>query len=223
MAIKTKEKTALVFGSTGLTGRELTRLLLLDEHYEKIKVFVRKTTGISNSKIIEIIDKLEDPNIIAGEIVGDDLYCCLGTTMKKAGSRKAFEWVDLELPVGIAAIASKNGIKKFLIVSSLGANSSSASFYMRTKGIMEKRVLKIPFQQTTIFRPSMLLGNRKEIRFGEKIGQVVFPALSFLFIGSLRKYRAIEAIKVAKAMIKLANSVSSTTVVESDEISEIAK
>jgi uncharacterized protein YbjT (DUF2867 family) len=223
MTIKTKEKIALVFGSTGLTGRELTNLLLIDDHYEKIKVFVRKSTGINHPKLIEIIDKLEDPEKIAHEISGDDLFCCLGTTMKKAGSRKAFEWVDLELPARIAAIGSKNSIRKYLVVSSLGANSSSGNFYMRTKGIMEKRVLETDFQQITILRPSMLLGNREEFRFGEKIGQVVFRCLSMLFIGPLRKYRAIEVINVAKAMIKLANSVSSKTVIESDEIYEIAK
>jgi uncharacterized protein YbjT (DUF2867 family) len=222
MALKTKEKTALVFGSTGLTGRELTSLLLLDEHYEKIKVFVRKSTGISNPKLIEIIDKLEDPDKIAAEIVGDDLFCCLGTTMKKAGSRKAFEWVDLELPVRIAAIASKNGIRKFLVVSSIGASLNSGSFYLRTKGVMEKKVLEFQFQQSNILRPSLLLGNREEFRFGETIGKVMFRIISFLFIGTLRKYRGIKASTVAKAMIKLANSDNSTTMIESDKICEIA-
>lgn len=223
MTIKTKEKTALVFGSTGLTGRELTNLLLFDDHYEKIKVFVRKSGGINHPKLIEVIDQLDDIEKIADEITGDDLFCCLGTTMKKAGTKKAFEWVDLELPVRIAALASKNKIRKFLVVSSVGANYSSGNFYLRTKGMMEKKVLESQFQQIHILRPSLLLGNREEFRFAEKIGQLVFRGLSLLFIGPLRKYRAIEAIDVAKAMIKLANSVSSSTFIESTQIHEIAK
>jgi len=223
MSVLPNRKTALVFGSTGLTGRELTNLLLSDERYEKLVVFVRKSAGITHPKLIEIIDNLEDPEKIADNISGDDLFCCLGTTMKKAGSKKAFEWVDLELPSRIAEIACRNRVRKFLIVSSLGADPSSMTFYMRTKGILERKIQEIQFQQIYILRPSMLLGNRQEFRFLEKIGQIVFHAVSFLFIGRMRKYRAIDAKLVAKAMVKLANSSDSTMIIESDKIFEIAE
>ncbi len=223
MSIKTKNKTALVFGATGLTGRELTIQLLCDDHYEKIITFVRKSSGLIHPKLIEIIDDLSDPERIADQITGDDLFCCLGTTIKKAGSKKAFKWVNLELPVKIAEIASRNEVKKFLVMSSVGAKSSSNNFYLRTKGLMESRILKQHFLQINILRPSILLGNRVEFRFGEEVGKILMHVLSFLFIGPLKKYKGIQVVKVAKAMIRLANSVNRMTVVDSEKIHEIGK
>lgn len=223
MSIKTKEKKALIFGASGLTGSELTDLLLLDERYDQVKTFVRKPSGINHPKLLEIVDDLTNITRIENEISGDDLFCCLGTTMKKAGSKKAFEWVDLELPSLIAATASKNGVNKFLIISSIGANPLSANFYLKTKGAMEERISKYPFHHVHILRPSLLVGKRDEFRFGEEAGKIFMRIISFLLFGSLKKYRAVKSLTLAKAMVKLANSFTDMKIVESDKILDIGR
>lgn len=214
-------KIALVFGATGMVGRELTNLLLTDNRYVKVKVFVRKSLQINHPKLQEIVDELKEPEAISHEISGDHLFCCLGTTIKKAGSEKKFEWVDLELPTRIADIASINKISSFIIISSIGASTKSSTFYLRTKGAMENRIMGINFNKIHILRPSMLMGKREEFRFGEEAGKVVMKSLSFLFLGSLRKYKPIESGRVALAIIILANSAYPHVIVESDQIEEL--
>jgi uncharacterized protein YbjT (DUF2867 family) len=141
MTLKTKDKTALVFGATGLVGNELTNLLLSNDHYDCVKIFVRKKTNLQHPKLVQVVSDLDNPEEIATEIKGDDLYCCIGTTRKKAGSKEAFERVDLHLPLKIADIALKNEVRKFLVVSSIGAKPDSRNFYLRTKGKMEQGIL----------------------------------------------------------------------------------
>ena len=217
------DKTALVFGSSGLVGSELTKQLLTDDRYKIIKIFVRKSLLPGNPKIVQIIDPLVDTEKISAEIIGNDFFCCLGTTIKKAGSKKFFEWVDLELPVRIAQIAARNKVEKFLVVSSIGANANSGNFYLRTKGTMEKKVMENHFEHIYILRPSMLLGKRNEFRFLEVMGKVFMNLLSVLMLGPIRKYRGIQASRVAKAMIKLANSSYKDVVIESDKIEELGR
>ncbi len=218
-----EKKTALLFGSTGLTGGYLLQRLLMDSRYEKIKVFVRKKIGFpSDKKLEEHVVKLSDPETFAELLEGDDLFCCLGTTLAKAGSKEAFRKVDFEIPVKIAEASSKNNVPSFIIISSLGANATSSNFYLRTKGEMEEAVRKYAFRKTAILRPSMLLGGRKEFRFGESAGKLFMQAFGFLFIGGLKKYKAIQAKSVARAMIEIANGNYQETVFESDRIREIA-
>jgi uncharacterized protein YbjT (DUF2867 family) len=223
MTIKTKEKTALVFGYTGLIGGILTNLLLEDERYKKVKVFSRKYIDIKHPKLEIVINNLENINEIEVEIIGDDLFCCLGTTMKKAGSKTEFEKVDFHLPVNIARIASRNGVNKFLVVSSIGAGKKSSGFYLRTKGKMEEAIVKFPFGQISIFRPSLLLGKRTEIRRGEVFGKFLALSMGFLLKGPFKKYRPIQAEKVARAMIRLANMLNAPVIYESDKIEEMGR
>ncbi len=220
MTLKTKEKTALVFGATGLVGSELTKLLLSSDHYDCIKIFVRKESGLNHPKLIQVVNDLENPEEIASEITGDDLYCCLGTTKKKAGSKEAFEWVDLHLPLKIASLAMKNEVRKFLVVSSIGAKPDSRNFYLRTKGNMERGILALDFENICIVRPSILLGQREERRMGEEFGKVLVRIFSFLFAGPLKKYKGIQASTVAKAMIRLANTVNKRVILESHKLQE---
>lgn len=222
MTLKTKEKTALVFGQTGLIGGILTKLLLADERYTEVKVFSRRKVEEEHPKLKIVINSLENISEIAGEIKGDDLFCCLGTTMKKAGSKAAFERVDLHLPVEIAAIASANGVNKFLVVSSIGADKKSRGFYLRTKGKMEQAVSSMHFGQISVMRPSLLLGNRGEVRTGEEVGKFLAAVTGFLFRGPLKKYKPIRAEKVAIAMIRLANMLNAPVIHESHKIEEIA-
>ncbi len=196
------KKSAIIFGSTGLIGSCLLQQLLKDDRYGEIKIFVRKPSGITHPKLDEFIidfNKLDDYRNL---IKGDELFCCLGTTIKVAGSEAAFRRVDYEWVRWCAVSAYENHVKNFFVISSLGANADSKNFYLRTKGEMEKAVSAFNFNKTVIMRPSVLLGDRKEFRFGEAVGKF-FMILFSVFIP--KRYKAIEAEDVVAAMIKAAN------------------
>ncbi len=213
-----QKKTALLFGATGLIGTHVLHKLVHDERYEKIKVFTRSYPKIKSDKIEIIKTALEFLDKYENEIRGHDVFCCLGTTIKKAGTRENLRMVDLVFPAKIAAIAHKNEVPNFLIVSSIGADSNSSNFYLRTKGEAEKAIQELNFRKVVILRPSMLLGKRTEFRFMEEVGKLIMLPLKFLLRGKLRKYRAIDAERVGRAMVKFANITTSKSVYESDEI-----
>ena len=216
-------KTAAVFGATGLVGRELIEQLVNNTDYQKILVFNRRQQNYENLKIQEFIFDGQDLGNTKDNIIADDLYCCIGTTMKKAGSETAFKAVDYDIPVWLAKTAEKNKIKNLLIISSVGANEKSKSFYMSTKGKMEQEVLKYKIPGIYFFRPSMLLGDRNENRFAEMLGQKALKLSGFLMIGKLRKYKSIPVSVVAKSMQKVAKENYSKHFFESDELWKLAK
>lgn len=211
-------KTAILFGATGLTGSIVLQNLVQDERYENIKVFSRSQLTVKNDKIKLFQTNLEDIEQFSGDITGDDLFCCLGTTIKKAGSKDNFRKVDLYFPVKIAEIASRNNVSNFLMISSIGADPDSSGFYLRTKGEAEQAVRGYSFNKIVILRPSMLLGKRNEFRLLEEAGKLIMLPMKYILTGKLRKYRAIDANRVAKAMIKFANVTTSKSVFESHEI-----
>lgn len=213
-----KTKTAIIFGSSGLVGNYLLKELLNDKRYSQITIFVRKPVNIKHMKVKELVVDLYDAQKISELLDGDEVYCCLGTTIKIAGTQEAFRKVDFDLPIMIGTLVKQKGISKLLVVSSLGANPDSNNFYLRTKGEMEQALLNLNIPELKIFRPSMLLGDRKEVRTAEATGKFLMKYLSFAFIGSLRKYKAIHASTVASCMIKAANSDSSKSIYESDEL-----
>ena len=194
-------KTALIVGSTGLVGSELLNLILHDDYYSKVISLVRNNTGISNTKLKEIKINFEKIEKYSTEILADDIFCCLGTTIKKAGTKENFKKVDLIYPLKIAAAALANGAQQFSVVSSIGADKNSKTFYTSVKGEMEEEIKKLNYFSLNIFRPSLLTGDREEFRFGEKIAQLFMKIFSFLFIGNLKKYKAIEAKTVAAEML----------------------
>jgi len=200
------KKTALILGSTGLTGSHLLEILLNSEKYGKVVSFVRKATGAEHPKLTEYVVDFDNPDTYKDFVKGDDLFCCLGTTIKKAGSQEAFAKVDREYPLNFATIAKQNGVKQYLIVSSLGANSKSKNFYLRTKGQVEDLLREQFFETTIIAEPSFLLGDRKEFRLGEKIGKNVMKILSLFMVGKLKRYRAIESQQVAQSMYDAAQA-----------------
>ncbi len=213
-----QKKTAVLFGATGLTGNLVLGILAKDERYEKIRVFTRAELSVNSDKIEVIVTDLENLDSLADNIKGHDLFCCLGTTIKKAGSKENFRKVDLEFPVKIAEIASKNKVPNFILISSIGADPQSSNFYLKTKGEAEEAIQKSGFKKLVILRPSMLLGKRKEFRLLEEAGKLVMLPLKFILKGRLRKYRAIDAERVAKAMVKFANITTSKKIFESHEI-----
>src|SRR5262249_51254117 len=148
-----------------------------------------------------------------------DVFCCLGTTMKQAGSEAAFRQVDFTFVVSLASLALGAGARQFLLISSLGANPKARIFYSRVKGETEGAVSALPFEGRQIFRPSILVGERREQRTGESIGAAVMRGSAFAMVGRLRKYRPIAAATVAEAMVRVAlRAPRGVNVFESDEI-----
>ena len=198
------QKTALLAGATGLIGSQLLPLLLASERYDKVIVVGRKSVPTIHPKLVQVItelDKLEDARL---KLIADDVYCCLGTTMARAGSQAAFFKVDFSYVVQLAALAAGNFAAQFLVVSSMGADAESRVYYSRVKGEMEAAVRQAPFRAVHIFRPSLLLGERAAPRLGERLGAVVLGALRPLLRGPLRKYRPVAGAAVAAAMLRAA-------------------
>lgn len=215
-------KTALIIGSTGLIGSELLNLLLDSNDYLKVITFVKRDTGIKHRKLTQHIIDFDKPETYKELVVGDDFFCTIGTTIKKAGSKEAFRKVDFEYPRQFAAFALQNKVQKYLIISSLSADANSGNFYLKTKGEIQDFLKDCNFESVAVLQPSLLLGNRTEFRFGEKVGAFFMKTLSFLFIGNLKKYKPIEGKIVAKALLKIAQiNNKGFKIYESDAIQEI--
>lgn len=217
------QRTALVFGGTGLIGKALTEELYKSQSYDKILLFSRKDTGFADSsKIVNNIVDFNHPESFYGKIKGDDLYICMGTTIKKAGSIQKMEEIDRDIPVKLAKHACENMVNRIVVVSSIGANDRSSNYYLRIKGEMERNILENDFETIAIVRPSLLLGKRTEKRLGESVSKVFMNVLGFFLLGNLKKYRAIEGRDVAKAMIRIVLEEKGKRIIESDQIQKIA-
>jgi uncharacterized protein YbjT (DUF2867 family) len=196
-------KTAIIIGATGFVGLALTKELLDKSFYSKVIVLVRKPLNISHVKLVQEIIDFDKPDV--SKIIGDDFFCAIGTTLRKAGSKEAQYKIDCTYPFELGKIAKANGVKQYLLVSSVGADANSSNFYLKTKGDLEQKIQSLGFENFVCIRPSFLLGERQEVRFGEKIGIVLAKILSPLMIGSLQKYRGIDVTKIAKALQSFAN------------------
>lgn len=196
-----KHRTALLAGASGLVGSELLQLLLHSPMYEKVKVLVRTPLQVEHAKLEQIIVNYDQLETYGQHFQVDDLYCCLGTTIKRAGSQAAFRKVDYEYPVKLAQLAKQHGVQQYLIITAMGANANSSIFYSRVKGEVEAELQRIGIASVHIFRPSLLLGKRAEFRLGEQIASWLSPLFGFFLVGSLRKYRSIQAGTVAKGML----------------------
>ena len=215
-------RTALILGASGLIGGHCLGLLLRDEAYDQVIVLVRKSLLKNHPKLTQHEVNFDALSEHANLLKADDIFCCLGTTIKKAGSQEAFRKVDFTYAHEAAKLAAHNGATQFLLVSSLGADAKSSVFYSRVKGEIEAAISALNFESVSIFRPSLLLGERTEFRLAERIMEPLAKAFSFFLIGSLRKYRAIEARTVAAAMIEIAKAkTQGVNVYESDRIQKI--
>ena len=214
-------KIALVFGSTGLVGGNLLRLLIKDEKYKKIRVFVRSSTSKIDPKI-EVVQtdftKLEN---IKSEIKGDDCFFCIGTTRKKTPNKQDYINTEYNLPLSIGKICSDNNVQNFTYISSLGANPKTSNLYLKNKGMAEEELRKLNFKKFIVIRPSFLIGKRKEERFGEKIGIFAMKCISPILVGDLKKYKSINAEIVAKSMINISNSEIQSGVFEPPQLLQI--
>jgi uncharacterized protein YbjT (DUF2867 family) len=194
-------KTALIAGASGLTGGYLLNLLLESPEYSTVIAYVRKSSGLTHPKLKEMLvdwETLQEP------VAAEDVFCCLGTTIKKAGSQEAFRRVDYDYPLQLAQLQFRGGSQQFLLISAMGADAESSIFYSRVKGELENALQSIGYNSLHIFRPSFIAGPRKESRPGEKIGLAIFSLLAPLFIGPLKKYAPIQAEHIARAMLRTA-------------------
>ena len=214
-------KTALLFGSSGLIGGHLTKQLIENSSYSKVKLFVRSDPKINDPKIEVIKTDFNNLQNHKDEITGDDCFFCIGTTKQNAPDKDEYRRIEYNIPVEIAKIAKSNSIKSFLYVSSGFADPKSSGAYLKNKGDVEEELKSLNFLTLGIMRPSFLIGDRKEKRIGEKIGIFIFKLISPFFLGPLKKMKPIHSEKVAKAMIKIANENLRKTILESDEIAEI--
>lgn len=211
--------TALLLGASGLTGGYCLQELLNENQFDKIIALSRKPLNMKHPKLEQIITDFSDLTSLQSTLKAEVVFCCLGTTIKKAGSKEKFKQIDYEYPLRVAQITKENGTHTFALVSAMGANTNSLFFYSRVKGELEQALRNLSFPSLIILQPSLLLGDRKEKRIGEDIGKVISAVLGFLIPA---KYKAIHAQQVAKAMVKLSlQGLSGTTIKENDEIKKV--
>ena len=197
-------KTAVLLGATGLTGSKLLQMLLDSDEYGRVNILVRKPINIAHPKLdIHITDFSNADNYYNALGTGDVIFCCIGTTMKKVNGNKAlYRTIDYDIPVNAAKWGTEKGFSHYSFVSAIGADSKSSNFYLRLKGEAEDKIRSAGYKSVDIFRPSLLLGDRREERGGGRAAQIIFPVISFLFAGGWRKYKPVQAEAVARAMLK---------------------
>ena len=214
-----QDRTAVVFGANGLVGTALTGQLLNNDDYIRVITVTRKPVSFSDPKLKQVL--LTDFTSMMqqkDQLIATDYFCCIGTTIKIAGSKDAFRKVDHDIPVEIAKLAETLSIPNMVVISSIGASATTGNFYLRVKGEMEQTVQRTYTGNLKFVRPSLLMGNRNEYRFGEKMANSFMKTCGWLLAGPLKKYRGIHVDDVARSMIRLAHSSSGKIVFESDEL-----
>ena len=213
-------KKALIAGGTGLIGNALVKQLIAHSEYDEIHCLVRKPRNWSTEKVTEHVANFEHLADELPKVNANCAFCCLGTTLKTAGSKEQQYRIDHDYVVDFAQQCFHLGIPRLIVISSIGASVTTSNFYLRTKGDMERDCLAIGFESTIILRPSFLMGNRKEFRLGEKFASVLMKGLGFLFVGKLRKYRGIHVDRIAERMIELSlqEQLPKVLILESDTI-----
>jgi len=214
-------KTALIAGASGLTGKQCLFKCLESEAYSKVIALVRSKLHLKHPKLEQVVVDYDKPETLA--IAADDVYCCLGTTIKKAGSKEAFRRVDYAYPLELAKQTLTKGATGFFLVSAIGADKHSAIFYSRVKGELEENLSALPFKKIGVVRPSLLMGTRTEFRLGERIAQLLFKPLGILFVGPLINYKPVKDTEVAQSLLQLAiNNLTGNITIENRMIIQIA-
>lgn len=212
-------KTALILGATGLVGGACLARLLKDDSFEKVVALTRTPLAVKHTKLLNAVVDFNHPDSYVEYCIGDVLFSAMGTTIGKAGSKDAFLKVDYTYPYEVAMAAKQNGVDTHVLVSSLGADAGSSIFYSKVKGKLEQDISRLGFTTNIILQPSILLGERKESRPMERVGQAFVQKCSFLFVGPLAQYKGVKAETVAIAMIKLAKgNYKGKLVVENQEL-----
>lgn len=190
---------ALVIGATGATGKELVDLLLKDNNYTAVSIFVRRSTGKSHPKLTEHVVDFSNVSSFQDLITGDVLFSCLGTTLKDAGSKEKQWKIDYDIPAEFAAAAKQNNVKSLVLVSSYGASAKSSVYYSMMKGKLEDYLQELHFSQYIIFRPGPLIRENTD-RLGEKISIKVIKF--FNAIGLFKNLKPITTAFLAEKLVK---------------------
>jgi uncharacterized protein YbjT (DUF2867 family) len=198
-------KSAILFGASGLVGSSLLTQLLENPAYDKVMTVVRKPLPVQHPKLKMLIGGYSSLPDVKPQLRADEIFIALGTTKKKTPDQKEYYQIDHDYPVLAASIAKDNGSRAVLLVSAIDANANSKIFYVRTKGQVEADIIALGFEQTYIFRPSMLVGDRKESRPAERFFIGLFSILNPLLAGSWKRYHSIHVNDLAAAMINAAN------------------
>lgn len=220
----------MLLGATGLTGGQVLQGLLAREEVDQVVALVRHRLPTLHDKLAQHEVDFDNLDAHASLFDVDTIICCLGTTIKKAGSQAQFRKVDLGYPLKAAELGRSHDVRAFILMSAIGASSSSAIFYNRVKGELEDALEDLGYPYLSIYHPSLLLGDRKEQRTAEALGIKAMPLVNRLLIGPLDKYRGIEAATVAQAMVNevcsLATEAAAERVLqvrEYDEIRQLAE
>ncbi|MDV2684628.1 NAD(P)H-binding protein [Alkalihalophilus lindianensis] len=219
-----RKRSALILGATGLVGRQVVKDLTSASEYKEVHLLVRRPVDKTNPKqIVHVVDF--DSLVEESFPHVNDVFICIGTTIKKAKTKKAFKKVDFDYPLKVATMARNKGASRLLVISAIGADHSSRVFYSRVKGEMEEAIKELSYPHVDIFRPSLLLGEREECRFGEKMGEIGVKLLKPVLAGPMRKYRGIKDEVVARAMYRRAIREASegVTIIQSDDIEKFGQ
>lgn len=214
--------SAVVIGATGLTGSKLVPLLFENEQYDRVITLSRKRTKLNHRKHTSHIVDLMDPATYAEFLKADHLYICTGTTQAKTPDKAEYYKIEHDLPLQVAQAALRNGAKKAIVVSAIGADSKSKFAYNRGKGDMERDIEKLGFQEVYFLQPSLIGGDREEHRPFESGWKKFQKLIDPLLVGALKKYRTIEPETIAQSMIYVALNGYHKSRIESDELKEIA-
>jgi len=202
-------RSMVLLGASGLVGGKLLRRVSEGAQYASVTVLTRRPIGVPAGKVRELVVDFDRPETFRDHVAVDDVFCCLGTTIKKAGSQAAFRKVDLEAPLAVAQAAREAGATRYLIVTAVGASAKSGVFYNRVKGEVEAGLVALKFPRgVKILHPSLIMGERPERRPAESVAMTLMGATRGLFVGSLERYRAIDADDVAAAMLDAASDSS---------------
>ncbi|WP_142784725.1 NAD-dependent epimerase/dehydratase family protein [Changchengzhania lutea] len=215
-------KSAIILGATGLTGGLLLKALIKDSRYDAIILFGRKTCGIQHDKITEYLVDLFELEHYKNEFKADEVFCCIGTTKSKTPDKDTYYKIDYGIPVTVAKLCSQNKINTLAVISALGADKASKVFYNATKGKMEDAVLEYDIKNCYILQPSLISGDRNEMRFGELVAKKVMSLVNSLLFGKLKKYRSIAPEEIVDCMIWLSNNEYNLNRIPSDVIKELA-
>jgi uncharacterized protein YbjT (DUF2867 family) len=201
-------KKAIVYGASGLVGSYILETLLNNANYEQVIIVVRKDLNIQHPKLKIIIGDFNSLPKVVKDVAVDEVFIALGTTQKKTPDKKLYYQIDHDYPVLAAKLAKENGAKTVFLVSAIGANAKSSIFYTKMKGETEQDIINLNLDHTYIFRPSMILGDRKESRPLEKVFIGIFKLINPLFMGGMNKYKGIEAADIAKTMVNSAKQLN---------------
>lgn len=218
----TNQKTAIVFGSNGLSGSALLKQLIQESTFDRIIAYSRKRLDFTHPKLENIVDSLENPAQLELP-VSSDLFYCIGTTWKKAKNKDQYSRIELDMAVNIARQAWLTDVRSFIYISALGANKNSKNLYRSLKARTEVALFEVLENKLSIVRPALLLGKRKEIRILEVMAKIISRLFSFFLIGKLKKFKPIHVDDLAKAMIRISAFTQRNKLYQNADLHQISK